>query len=132
MEKKFIFAFTLSLLILFAYSRLILHFYGPPSKSSQYNTEHFEPKNVIEPSTVQSQISKADEVNEAPLILETDKLKLFIDPREGAIQKVLLKEYVDDARNPIELVKMEDRTYFIGSMWFISPIVNRILYEKVE
>jgi len=132
MEKKFLLAFTLSLLILFAYSRLIMHLYGPPSKPGKYNMEHYETKNVAVPSATQNQISKADETTETPLILETDKLKLFIDPREGAIQKVLLKEYVDDAKEPIELVKVGDRTFFIGNLWFISPNIGRVLYEKVE
>ena len=106
MERRYILAFTLSLLILIGYPYLISRIYGPQGQENaeigpyeEYEEEVTKAPFIpvtpsIPPPTLASQV--VEEAIKHPLFLETETLELFLHPRNGSIQQIFLKEYLDD------------------------------------
>ncbi len=137
MERRFLLAFILSLLVLLGYPYLISKVYGPlpsqkeplpPSKTTRPLPEALESLPLESTPVVPSE----KEPTAPPLFLETEKMIVAIHPNEGSIQSVSMKDYLDKNGEPLELVKVGGVSNSIGNLWFKTPNIEWILYREVE
>jgi len=143
MEKRFLLAFSLSLLVLLGYPWVLTKFYGPPASQVENSTQPIENKRTTEDTSsipapsepIVDLVGKEGlqtEHLENPLFYESEKIALTIDRERGSIWKVFIKEYLDEEGKSLKIVDVGGSSNSIGSMWFHSPIERPILYSKVE
>lgn len=134
-STRFLLAFVLSLVVLIGYPYVISWIYGPPevkpSSQEEFSKEEITPPSLPEPEKGVELKEVADDTSELMLV-ETEKLRIFIHPKEGSIRSVYLKGYQDKSGELLELVKVGNNVNGIGRMWFKYPKNIPVLYDKVE
>lgn len=115
MEKRFLLAFVLSLIVLVLSQAWLEKKFKPAARPAQAPASTFQPTPTAPPPEVQnvpankgatppasSQEIKAD--NEHDVILENSLVKIIVSNRGGVIKSWILKRYKDSNRQTLDLV----------------------------
>lgn len=132
MEKRFLLAFTLSLAVMLGYSYFVGKLYPPTSNPSKKRLEPIVPLKVMEETDKETLPSVKMRELLPSLSLETEKIKILVDPSRGSIQQIFSKEYKEGGKDPVKLLKVGDESYLIWDVWFKNTTFTQENYRLVE